>query len=168
MSRTRADILRDELKVWQSMYIANGERSILSWHTTSVTNIRLAVSSVMHVPGGLPIVASVLPRTNGESKDNLCDIILTSRVSRPMDARKTEHQGHVEEQAFQLAGFAKQLVDILTNDPADGIPALVKSLSLNPTSFFFVSPEDYGLISHDGRQYIERQMAEVAQVLLSP
>ena len=167
ISQERAEILRGELKAWQSMYVADSQRSILSWHTTAATKVRLTVSSVVHTPEGFPVIASVLPRFSGEPQDNLCDIILSSRKTRLIGTEEAEQQGHLQEQTVQLTDFAQQLVEVLAKDPADGIPALVKSLSLNPTSFFFVSTEDYQSISEEGREHIEREMAEVAQGLLS-
>lgn len=168
MSQSRAEILRDELRAWQSMYVGNNERSILSLYTNCTTKIRLAISSVVHVPEGLPVIASVLPRNSGESEDNLCDIILTSRKSHLIGAGETGPHGNFQEQAVRLRDLSDQLVEVLGKEPTDSIPALVENLSLNPTSFFFVSPNDYESISEEGRAHIENEMAQVAQGSLSP
>ena len=165
VTHERAGILRDELKVWQGMYSANDGPSILSWQATSMTQIRLAVSSVVHAPDGLPVTASILPSAARESEDHLCNVIVTSRKSPLGDGAADEH---LQEQAPKLRDFTHQLAQVLAKDPTDGIPELVECLSLNPTSFFFVSPYDYYSISEEGRAHIEEKMAQVAQGLLSP
>ena len=167
-SQVRAAILRDELKAWQSMYKANDLRSIVSCHTSCTTQIRLAVSSVVHVPEGIPVVASILPRSGDESAEYLCDVILTSRKAPLTGSVENTQQTQGGEQTAQLKDFAERLTQVLTKDPTVAIPELVQNLSLNPTSFFFISPDDYRSISEEGQAHIESEMARIAQAILSP
>ena len=162
ISQERADILRPELRRWQYMYRAEGPRNTLSRSMSVRTRIRLAISSVTYEPGCLPIVVSVLPKASPDPAEPLCDIILTSRIPEATDDIATQAQEKVlEEQASKIKMF-------LNGEPSESIPAMLKALSMNPTSFFFVSPSDYNSISVEGRTRIEKEMGKVAQAFISP
>ena len=162
VSQERADLLRPEVALWQGMYGAENPRQILSCCMLAKPRIRLAISSVTYEPGCLPMSVSVLPRVGSEPKDNLCDIIVTSRQPEGTVLAGVRSQEQVlEEQASRIREF-------LCSDPIDAIPALLNALSMNPTSYFFISPDDYRLLDAAGRTHIENQMASAASANLLP
>ena len=160
--------MRSELKYWQDSYISDGERRILSCHIAGKTNVRLAVSAITQQTEGLAVSVSVLPRISEAPESNLCDIILTCRNVHETNPMAFESQSHLQERISQLRSFAAEVETLLNSGPTEGIPALVKRLSLNPSSFFFVSPDDYRLIRTEGQMRIEREMAAIAQEFMSP
>ena len=168
LSQTRARLLDTELKNWQDMYVADGKRSIVSWQMTCITNIRLAISVVTHQQGAVPVTVSVLPKIVGDSDRTLCDIILTSRNNQQLGSYVLGQDDQLDRQIAQLRQFAAEIADNLSGDPSLGLPELVKYLSLNPTSFFFVSPDDYRTINEISRAHIEKEMAVIAGAFLSP
>ena len=166
-SQERVEIVRDELKAWQDMYASDNREAIVSWHATCTTRILLAVSSVVHVPERLPVIASILPAANSDPEARLCDVILTCR-SQSLPAEEEAAGTQLQEQARQLKSFGHQLAQALEKDPTDALPELVKALSLNPTSFFFVSPNDYNSLSEERKADIEKEMSDIIRVFVTP
>ena len=55
--------------------------------------------------------------------------------------------------------------DMLDSDPVTSITGLVGALSMNPASYFFISPDDYynnSIVSEAERSEIEKEIASIA------
>ena len=158
-SEASAEMLRAELLEWQRIYASPAERQIISCHMLARARIRVAISSVTYQENRPIATCTVLPRATEEPGEHLCDIILTSRQPQSRFSRLLARQDrHLEDQALKIK-------TLLEGDPATGLAGLVKALSMNPATFFFVSPDDYysnHIINEAGRSKIEQDIAFIA------
>ena len=151
-----ARMLRTELREWQEIYESPGERQITSCHILARPSIRLAISSVGYQENHPITMCTVLPRAVEEPGYNRCDVILSIR--KPKSGVPIWQAQFLEDQALKIK-------TLLEGDPATSLTGLVRSLSMNPTTFFFVSPDDYyndEIISGSGRSKIEQDVASIA------
>lgn len=155
----RARTLRAELREWQRMYVRPAERQIVSCYLLAVARVGVAISAVWYQEKRPIATYTVLPRADVEPGTNLCDIILTSRQAN------VGFFGRLMRQDRYLEKEARKVEDLLAAKPAIGLPQLIKTLSMNPATFFFVSPDDYyngDIISAADRHQIEQEIASIA------
>ncbi len=154
-----ARVLRSELREWQRIYKSPGERQITSCHMVARPRIRVAISAVGYQNNHPFSMCTVLPRTAAEPDDYLCDIILTRRQPKSDALSVMSRQDrYLEDQVLKVKA-------LLEDDPATGLSGLLRALSMNPTTFFFVSPDDYynnHIIDDAGRANIEQDIASIA------
>ena len=158
-SGAREKILSEELREWQCFYVSPAERQIFSCHLLARARIGVAISAVSY-PKNRPVaICTVLPRQAGQPEENLCDIILTSRQPENRFLRLLSRQdSHLEVEAQKIKA-------LLEGDPAEGLFELLRALPMDPTTFFFVSPDDYyndEIISDAGRSKVEQDIALIA------
>lgn len=148
---TTVEMVRAELREWQQIYMNRAERQIISCHMLARASVRVAISAVVYLET-FPVVCTVLPRASEGPEDNLCDVILAIR-----NRQSKVHRS--------LKDAALKVKDLLESGPVTGLTGLVRDLSMAPTHFLFVSPEDYynnDIISADDRFQIEREIASIA------
>ena len=158
-NQATADTLRAELGEWWRIYKTAGERQIISHHMSARARIRVAISTVTQQENRPIATCTLLPRAINEPGETICDIILTSRQPKSDVLRVPYQQDqYLEDQALKIKA-------LLEGDPATGLTGLVRALSMTPTTFFFVSPDDYyndEIISDAGRAKIEQDIASIA------
>ena len=147
--------LRSALGEWQFLYRNVKRYPMISCHIVARPTVRMTVSAVMGGDNGSAVV-TILPKPPKDSC--LCDIVV-SCIPSPglLSLGGHRKRAYVKKQAELIA-------DALTSEPAIGLTTLLKSLSLNHTSYFFISPDDYkndSIVGPGQRTQIEREIASI-------